>query len=162
MKGRDAEDIVDALYKTSYIDGHISARLLSYNRYSTVLQPGPVFSEPELVASLPGGVPAVELLWELFTRTFKYGLAFLAYTIISGGYWSARFQVDVVFRSVASAPWFKKLFSDVESGSLAAYFVPQGKPKKWDFTSPIKKSSGFIYWFSLQIALTVSCWETYT
>ena len=156
MKGADAEDIVDALYKTSYLDGHMSARLVSYNRYSCVSKPGPMLTEPTFEPSFPGGISAVELLWQLFARTMKYGMAALANTIISGGYWSARFQADIVIESVADLPWFRELFPAVESSLLGQYFVQGGTLTSWDFVSNIKPSSGFVYWLSLQIALTVS------
>ena len=156
FKGDDANDIVDALYKTSYLDGHISARLVSYNRYSRETRPGPLLAEPMFELLLPGGLPEVAMLWELFARTMKYGMAFLTYNIICGAYWSSRFQADIIIQSVAGFTWFKTLFKTVESSLLGQYFVQGTTLTPWNFETEIQPSSGFIYWLSLQIAVTVS------
>lgn len=94
-------------------------------------------------------------LWLLFTRTLKYGIAAHAFTVISGGYWSARFQADSVIQTVAGLKWFIDLFSDVEAGPLGQYFAGESA-KKWDFKRAIKSDSSFIYWFATQVAVTVS------
>ncbi len=157
MKGPDAKDIIDALYKTSHLEGHISARLISQNRFNPVCKAVPVLhDEPEFSDALPGGVPAVRRLWELFSRTLVHGIATLAFTLVSGGYWSARFQADTVIRSIAGFPWFQTLFTEVESGPLGQHFMHWKVAPPWNFKSAITPEAGFVYWLSLQVGLTVS------
>ncbi len=81
----------------------------------------------------------------------KYGMAFLAYNIISGAYWGARFQADIVIQSVQGLDWFRQLYPVVESSLLGQYFA-QGDSETvvtWDFASEIAA----FFWFYLLVLL---------
>lgn len=156
LKEEYKDDIIEALYRTQQLRGHISSRLTAKRRKSGgKFDPLPD-NEPTFCDSLPGGVPAVKQLWDLFALTLKHGITTHAFTIVSGGYWSARFQADSVVEHVAGQEWFQELFSEVEDGPLGLYFTAWKKPQKWDFHSPINVTSGFVYWFTIQVAVTVS------